>query len=97
METNDKTIFELEYRERFDLLTFILIDNGANHKIKTIKDDDLMDFSIDIYKYNDGMIRKIDVDYGDTIYHIFTNLYYIEIKWQLIQRIHANRFKLAME
>ena len=58
MNTNDKTIFELEYRERFDLLTFILIDNGASHKIKTITYNDVMEFSIRKFDYGCETTQK---------------------------------------
>jgi hypothetical protein len=76
-----------EYKERLDLLTFILTDNGCNHKVKTINNENI-NFSIKIFE-NDGIPKRLDVDFGDTIYHITTNVYYIVSKWELIQQLHA--------
>lgn len=76
-----------EEKERLDLLTLILIDEGKNHKIKTIDNENLANFTIKEVVKESGF-RYLNVDFDDAIYHLtYSNLEYIKLKWEFILKL----------
>ena len=76
-----------EEKERLDLLTFILIDEGKNHKIKTIDNENLANFTIKEVVKESGF-RYLNVDFDDAIYHLtYAHLEYISAKWKFILQL----------